>query len=49
MHLVIDDATEKGLAVMGDDGDEIAARGGVVVVLKADGAAVVGRIHIYNH
>jgi hypothetical protein len=45
-RFIVDDVTEEGLSRMRDKGEEVPAFGGVVVVLQADGAAVVGRERI---
>lgn len=40
-HFAIGDFTEEGFPFVGDDSDEVAALGSIVVTLEADGAAVV--------
>lgn len=41
-HFAIGDFAEEGSPFMGDEGDEVAALGGVIVILEADGATVMG-------
>jgi hypothetical protein len=41
LHFTIGNFTKQAFALVGADGDEIAACGGVVVSLKSDGATMV--------